>query len=85
MIDKGIPTAGLLVLVMVAIADHLPLYRQEKSLSGSLRSGKQAAAIMSLIQSARMNGPDPSAYFKDILTRLPTRCVTDIRLRLPHC
>ncbi|TPG73764.1 transposase domain-containing protein [Pseudomonas mandelii] len=27
--------------------------------AGSLRSGKRAAAIMSLIQSARMNGHDP--------------------------
>lgn len=31
MIDKGIPTAGLLAQVMVAkFADHLPLYWQEK-------------------------------------------------------
>ena len=29
-IDKGIPTAGLLAQVLVAkYADHLPLYRQE--------------------------------------------------------
>ncbi len=34
---------------------------------GSLRSGKRAAAIMSLIQSARMNGHDPFAYLKDVL------------------
>jgi len=33
-IDKGIPTAGLLAHVMIAkFADHLPLYRQE-SISG---------------------------------------------------
>ena len=32
-IDKGIPTAGLLAQVMVAkYGDHLPLYRQEKNL-----------------------------------------------------
>ncbi|WP_373957425.1 IS66 family transposase zinc-finger binding domain-containing protein [Pseudomonas putida] len=32
-IDKGVPTAGLLAHVMVAkFADHLPLYRQEKNL-----------------------------------------------------
>ncbi|MFP3525554.1 transposase, partial [Pantoea sp. SIMBA_072] len=37
--------------------------------AGSLRSGKRAAAIMSLIQSARMNGHDPFAYLKDVLTR----------------
>ena len=41
--------------------------------AGSLRSGKRAAAIMSLIQSARMNGHDPFAYLKDVLTRLPTQ------------
>lgn len=30
-IDKGIPTAGLLAHVMVAkFSDHLPLYRQER-------------------------------------------------------
>lgn len=29
--------------------------------AGSLRSGKRAAAIMSMIQSARMNGHDPYA------------------------
>jgi hypothetical protein len=40
--------------------------------AGSLRSGKRAAAIMSLIQSTRMNGHDPYAYLKDVLTRLPT-------------
>jgi|GEM_PF-3648543 len=34
--------------------------------AGSLRSGKRAAAFMSLIQSARMNGHDPYAYLKDV-------------------
>jgi transposase len=33
-IDKGIPTAGLLAQVLVAkYADHLPLYRQERIFS----------------------------------------------------
>ena len=40
--------------------------------AGSLRAGKRAAAIMTLIQSARLNGHEPFAYLKDILTRLPT-------------
>jgi hypothetical protein len=31
---------------------------------------KRAAAIMSLIQSARLNGHDPYAYLKGVLTRL---------------
>lgn len=41
--------------------------------AGSLRSGKRAAALMTLIQSARLNGHDPYAYLKDVLTRLPTQ------------
>ena len=52
--------------------------------AGSLRSGKRAAAIMSLIQSARMNGHDPYAYLKDILTRLPTQQASDITEFLLH-
>ncbi len=52
--------------------------------AGSLRSGKRAAAIMSLIQSARMNGHDPYAYLKDVLTRLPTQRASEIDLLLPH-
>jgi hypothetical protein len=43
--------------------------------AGSLRAGQRAAAVMSLIQSARLNGHDPYAYLKDVLTRLPTHKV----------
>lgn len=52
--------------------------------AGSLRSGKRAAAIMSLIQSARRNGHDPYAYLKDVLTRLPTQRASEIEQLLPH-
>ncbi|MNN19497.1 Transposase IS66 family protein [compost metagenome] len=52
--------------------------------AGSLRSGKRAAAIMSLIQSARINGHDPYAYLKDVLTRLPTQRASEIAELLPH-
>ncbi|GAB3395588.1 hypothetical protein GCM10027514_43300 [Azotobacter armeniacus] len=52
--------------------------------AGSLRSGKRAAALMSLIQSARLNGHDPYAYLKDVLTRLPTQKASEITELLPH-
>ena len=52
--------------------------------AGSLRAGKRAAAVMSLIQSARMNGHDPYAYLKDILTRLPTHKASRVGELLPH-
>lgn len=52
--------------------------------AGSLRAGKRAAAIMSLVHSAKMNGHDPYAYLKDVLTRLPTHKARDITELLPH-
>jgi len=52
--------------------------------AGSLRAGQRAAAVMSLVQSARMNGHDPYAYLKDVLTRLPTHRARDIDQLLPH-
>jgi len=53
--------------------------------AGSLRAGQRAAAIMSLIQSAKLNGHDPYAYLKDVLTRLPTQPNRRIKELLPHC
>ncbi|WP_158973974.1 transposase, partial [Pseudomonas sp. BAV 4579] len=52
--------------------------------AGSLRSGKRAAAIMSLIQSAWWNGHDPYAFLKDVLTRLPTQRASEIDHLLLH-
>jgi len=52
--------------------------------AGSLRSGKRAAAIMSLIQSACMNEHDPYAYLKDVLTRMPTHRASESDQLLPH-
>lgn len=52
--------------------------------AGSLRAGKRAAAIMSLIRSAQLNGHDPHAYLKDVLMRLPTHRAADIDELLPH-
>ena len=52
--------------------------------AGSLRAGQRAAAVMSLVQSARMNGHDPYLYLKDVLTRLPTHKASRIDELLPH-
>lgn len=60
------------------------LGRKNWLFAGSLRSGKRAAAIISLIQSARLNGHDPYAYLKDVLTRLPTQRASEIGQLLPH-
>lgn len=39
---------------------------------------------MSLIQSAKLNGHDPYAYLKDILTRLPMQRHSMAGELLPH-
>ena len=40
--------------------------------------------VMSLLQSAKLNGRDPWAYLKDVLTRLPTQLNSRIDELLPH-
>lgn len=52
--------------------------------AGSLRAGKRAAAIMSLMHSARLNGHEPHAYLKDVLERLPTQPASRVGELLPH-
>jgi transposase len=52
--------------------------------AGSLRAGKRAAAVMSLVHSARLNGHDPYAYLKDVRERLPTQPASRVQELLPH-
>ncbi len=52
--------------------------------TGSPRSGQHAAAVMTLIQSAKLNGHDPYVYLKDVLARLPTQKNSAIDELLPH-
>jgi hypothetical protein len=52
--------------------------------AGSLRAGRRAAAVMSLIQSAKLNGHDPYAYLKDVMDKLPTWPNRRIDELLPH-
>jgi len=51
---------------------------------GSLRAGKRAAAIMSLIQSAKLNGHDPYLYLKDVMERIPIQPASRLEELLPH-
>lgn len=52
--------------------------------AGSKAAGERAAAIMSLIATAKQNGHEPYAYLKDVLTRLPTHPDRRIAQLLPH-
>jgi transposase len=51
---------------------------------GSESAGERAAAILSLIATAKQNGHEPHAYLTDILTRLPTHPDRRIGELLPH-
>ena len=51
---------------------------------GSQLAGERAAVVVSLLQSAKLNGHDPWAYLKDVLTRLPTQLNSQIEELLPH-
>ena len=62
----------------------IALGRQNWLFAGSLRAGKRAAAVMSLIQSAKLNGLDPYAYLRDVLERLPTQPARRVAELLPH-
>jgi transposase len=52
--------------------------------AGSELAGQRAAVVMSLVVSAKLNGHDPWAYLKDVLTRLPTQPNGRIDELLPH-
>lgn len=39
--------------------------------AGSVAAGERAARIMSLLETAKMNGLDPHAWLTDVLQRLP--------------
>jgi len=51
---------------------------------GSQLAGERAAVVMSLLQSAKLNGHEPWAYLKDVLTRMPTQLNSRIEELLPH-
>lgn len=51
---------------------------------GSKEAGERAAAILSLIESAKLNGHDAWAYMKNVFERLPTLKDRDLHTLLPH-
>ena len=62
----------------------IALGRKNWLYTGSEAAGERAAAIMSLIATAKNNGHDPHAYLRDVLTRLPTHPDRRIGELLPH-
>jgi transposase len=59
------------------------LGRKNYLFAGSDAGGKRAAAIYSLIGSAKLNGLDPEAYLREVLTRIADHPITHIEELLP--
>ena len=51
--------------------------------AGSERAGKRAAAIQTLLATAKLNGLDPAAWLRDTLDKLPTCLNSHIDSLLP--
>jgi transposase len=62
----------------------IALGRKNWLFAGSLRAGQRAAAIMSLLHTARLNGLESYAYLKDVLQRLPTQPASTMTDLLPY-
>jgi transposase len=59
------------------------LGRKNYLFAGSDTGGERAAAIYSLIGSAKLNGLDPEAYLREVLTRIADHPITHIEELLP--
>jgi transposase len=51
--------------------------------AGSHKGGERAAAIYSLIGTAKLNGLDPEIYLREVLSRIADHPVNRIHERLP--
>jgi transposase len=57
--------------------------RRNWTFAGSDRGGERAAAVYTLIETAKLNGVDPQAWLADVLARLPDHPVRRINELLP--
>ena len=62
----------------------LVIGRRDWLFVGSQQAGERAGIVLSLIESAKLNGHDPWAYLKDVFERLPALKQRDLAQLLPH-
>ena len=61
----------------------IALGRRNWTFAGSDRGGERAAAVYTLIETAKFNGIDPQAWLADVLARLPDHPAKRIGELLP--
>ena len=57
--------------------------RRNWTFAGSDRGGERAAAVYTLVETAKLNGVDPQAWLADVLKRLPDHSAKRISELLP--
>ena len=61
----------------------IALGRKNYLFAGSDTGGERAAAIYSLIETAKLNGLDPEAYLRDVFTRIADHKINRLAELLP--
>ena len=61
----------------------IALGRKNWLFAGSDKGGERAAAVYSLIETAKLNGMDPEAYLRDVLTRIADHPINRVAEFLP--
>jgi len=61
----------------------MALGRKSWLFAGSDRGGGRAAAMYTLITTAKLNGVDPQAWLADVLARINDHKITDLAALLP--
>ena len=61
----------------------ISLGRKNWLFAGSDKGGERAAGILSLIETAKLNGIDPEAYLRTVLTQIADHPITRISQLLP--
>lgn len=58
--------------------------RKNRLFAGSDRGGARAAAVYSLLETAKLNGLEPQAYLGDVLSRIAAHPVSRVAGLLPR-
>lgn len=61
----------------------IALGRKNYLFQGSDAGGERAAAIYSLVETAKLNGLDPQAYLREVLSRIAEHPINRIEQLLP--
>ena len=61
----------------------IALGRRNRTFAGSDTGGERAAAIYSLIETAKLHGLDPEAYLRHVLERIASHPVNRVHELLP--